>query len=108
MRLVRLSDMSAMEVSGIDPVELEDKRVLLIHKRLRRILDILDPVLEYHDLQVVFEKTEDLISFDLVLPYDYTEEKALHTEKQIKELMEEMNRRYRCTIVLDRGNLEHV
>ncbi|MBR5047707.1 MAG: cation transporter, partial [Eubacterium sp.] len=97
-----------MMVAHIDPVELEDKRVLLIHKRLRRILDILDPVLEYHDLQVVFEKTEDLISFDLVLPYDYTEEKAVHTEKQIKELMEEMNRRYRCTIVLDRGHLENV
>ena len=57
--------------------------------------------------QVEFEKTQDLISFDLVLPYDYTEAKAEQTENQIKELMEEMNRRYQCTITVDRGHLEH-
>ncbi len=99
-------EMGIMMVAHIDPVELEDKRVLLIHKRLRKILNILDPVLDYHDLQVEFEKTQDLISFDLVLPYDYTEAKAQQTENQIRELMEEMNRRYQCTITLDRGHLE--
>ena len=93
-------------VAHIDPVDLEDKRVALINKRIKRVLNILDPELEYHDLQVDFGKKTDNISFDLVLPYTYSEEKEKQTAIQIKELIEELNTRYRVSIVMDRGHIQ--
>lgn len=93
-------------VVHIDPVDTEDKRVRKIRGRLERILGILDPELKFHDLQVSFEEDQDFISFDLDLPYAYDEQKELQTVRQIRELMAEIDPRYACAIVMDRGSIE--
>ena len=93
-------------VVHIDPIDMEDKRVRAIRRRLERVTKILDPELKFHDLQVEFGEETDRIFFDLDLPYAYDEQKELQTVKQIRELMQEIDPRYECDIVMDRGSVE--
>ena len=80
--------------------------MLKIREEVARILHILDEELSFHDFRVSFQGEKTLISFDLVVPYSYSEEQEHKTARQIDSLLREMNPDYSCSIVIDRGILE--
>ncbi|MCI6636781.1 MAG: cation diffusion facilitator family transporter [Bilifractor sp.] len=101
-----LDSLGVVLVAHVDPVELHDSRVLKIREEVARILHILDEELSFHDFRVSFQGEKTLISFDLVVPYSYSEEQEHKTARQIDSLLREMNPDYSCSIVIDRGILE--
>ncbi len=103
-----LDQLGVVLVVHVDPVELFDSRVLKIRNEVTRVLNILDEELKFHDFRVSFEGEKALISFDLVVPYSYSEEQEHKVARQVASLMKEINPDYVCTIVIDRGILEEI
>lgn len=101
-----LHELGIILVVHVDPTNAEDERVIRIREKLKRILGILDPELSFHDLQVRFEEKENVISFDLEVPYKYSKEEESKVVQQIRSLIGEMNRADHCVINVDRGILE--
>jgi len=103
-----LDQLGVALVVHVDPVELNDSRVLKIRAEVTRVLHILDEALAFHDFRVNFEGEKALISFDLVVPYSYSEEQEHRVARQVVSLLREINPDYECTIVIDRGILEEL
>ncbi|MGN8739358.1 cation diffusion facilitator family transporter [Bilifractor sp. HCP3S3_D3] len=103
-----LDQLGVVLVVHVDPVELSDSRVLKIRNEVTRVLNILDEELKFHDFRVNFEGEKAMISFDLVVPYSYSQEQEHKVARQVVSLMKEINPDYECTIVIDRGILEEV
>ena len=90
-------------VIHMDPVEIHDARVLAIRAKLGRVLHALDERLTFHDFRVVFGKEQINLIFDLVVPFDYSEEDEGKLSQQIMALMQEVDSRYQCVITMDRS-----
>lgn len=95
-------------VIHVDPVNLDDTRIQKIREQINRIVKILDSRLSFHDLQITFGDAENLISFDLVVPYEYTEKDEDRVMYQIFAFMHELDPRNQCVISIDRGAIEEV
>lgn len=103
-----LRELGIILVVHVDPVDMEDKRVIRIRGQIARILKILDNRLSFHDLQVSFDEEENMISFDLVVPYSYKEEDENRVLYQVMSFMRELDQRNRCVITIDRGAVEDI
>lgn len=103
-----LQELGIILVVHVDPVDMEDKRVIQIRGQIARILKILDTNLSFHDLQVSFDKNETMISFDLVVPYSYKEEDENRVLYQVMSFMRELDSKNHCVITIDRGAIEEV
>ena len=90
-------------VIHMDPVELEDERVLAARTKLSRVLQVLEPRLSFHDFRALFGKDQVHLIFDLVVPYSYSEKEENRLVHQIMGLMQEIDPRYQCVITVDRG-----
>ena len=90
-------------VIHMDPVELQDERVLAARTKLANFLRVLDPRLTFHDFHALFGKDQAHLIFDLVIPYSYSEEGEDRLVHQIMGLMQEIDPRYQCVITVDRG-----
>lgn len=95
-----------MLVAHIDPVDPYDEKTQELKRQFRRIIEILDPRLQFHDFRAVYQADKTRIFFDLVIPYDYTKEKENTTVSQIEALAAEFIPDCVCQITLDRGFLE--
>lgn len=103
-----LRELGIILVVHVDPVDTEDKRVIRIRGQIARILKIIDTNLSFHDLQISFEENENLISFDLVVPYSYKEEDENRVLYQVMSFMRELDQKNHCVITIDRGAVEDI
>lgn len=103
-----LRELGIILVVHVDPVDMEDKRVIRIRGQIARILKIIDTNLSFHDLQISFEENENLISFDLVVPYSYKEEDENRVLYQVMSFMRELDQKNHCVITIDRGAVEDI
>lgn len=93
-------------VVHVDPADVGDARVVQIRGQLTRILAILDSELSFHDLQITFGEKENLIRFDLEVPYRYKPKEEQKVQHQVTALMQELDPANHCDITIDRGVLE--
>lgn len=66
----------------MDPVDTEDERVETLKVLIKTILGDIDPRMDMHDFRVVFGETHTNVIFDLVVPFEVHESKALCDEIQ--------------------------
>ncbi len=101
-----LRDLGVYLVIHMDPVEVRDKWVLGVKEELTEVLEEIDPELEFHDFQMVQEDDQIHLIFDLVIPFDYGEEKQDELRLQVQEDMKKKDPRYQCVITMDRKFVE--
>ena len=101
-------DLGIVLVVHVDPVDIDDKRTNKIREQIERIIKILDPVLTFHDLHVSFGHDEKIVTFDLVVPYSYTNSDEDRIMNQIIALLREFDPQTECDITIDRGAVEEV
>ena len=99
-------EMNVFLVVHIDPVEIHDQKVMEIREKISGIIKDTDPSLSFHDFHVKHGKTdrnELEITFDLCVPYAYSEEKENETAYRIMDSIRRENPRWHCVITIDRG-----
>lgn len=99
-------EMNVFMVVHIDPVEIHDQKVMEIREKISGIIKDTDPSLSFHDFHVKHGKTdrnELEITFDLCVPYAYSEEKENETAYRIMDSIRRENPRWHCVITIDRG-----
>lgn len=101
-----LRELGVYLVIHMDPVEVRDKWVLGVKKELTEVLEGIDPDLEFHDFQLVQEDGKIHLIFDLVIPFEYGEEKQDELRLQVLEDMQKRDPRYQCVITMDRRFVE--
>lgn len=104
-------ELGVILVVHVDPVDMENKWTVKVRKQVGHILNILDKRLSFHDLQVTFHQNKShqekfLISFDLVVPYQYKKEDEARVVYQVVAFMHELDPRNQCVITIDRGAVE--
>ena len=88
-------------VIHMDPIEMEDTRVLGIRKQVEKIIEKLDSKVSIHDLRVVDGKNQINIIFDMVVPYEYSKETRNDIQKRLMEALENVDARYQCVITIE-------
>ena len=88
-------------VVHMDPIEMENERVLAIRKEAEEVLAKIDEKASLHDLRVVEGKQQVNIIFDLVVPRAYTNERQREINRQMIHKMQEIDGRYRMVITME-------
>ena len=86
-----------------DPAGDDSQRVLEVRKQLERILQIVDMNVSAHDIQLDREEGSDRLTFDLMIPYRYSEAQAQEVIERVKSAIREELPELDCRIRTDRG-----
>ena len=62
-------------VIHMDPIETKDEQVLAAKEQVIQILDAVDPLVSIHDFRMVDGEEQINLIFDMVVPFEYTQEK---------------------------------
>ncbi len=88
-------------VIHMDPVELEDAKVLHIKQKLLTIVKEYEKDADIHDFRVKELDDRDELKFDLVVPYTYSKEDKEEFQKKIHEAMRLVHPRCYCIITIE-------
>lgn len=85
----------------MDPVELDDERVLDLKEEIRGIISEIDGLINFHDFRVVFGTTHTNLIFDVVASFDLS-----LSDDEIREMLthkiQELDKQYIPVITVDR------
>lgn len=87
----------------MDPAPLHSEEYTLAKHRVETILVNLDPRLRIHDFRMMHADDELHLIFDMVVPYEYDEEKEQDIKRRLEEILWLEEPCYRCVITYDRG-----
>lgn len=90
-------------VIHMDPIETKNKEVLDAKKKVEDILAALDPNVSIHDFRMVRGKEHSNLIFDLVVPFEYDNDKQYSLTHSLMKLIQIMDERYQCVITLERS-----
>lgn len=90
-------------VIHMDPVETRDIRVLQVRKQIEETMEAVDPLVSVHDFRMVSGEDQINLIFDMVVPYEYDEEKQEELKTMLTKLLKIADRRYRCVITTERS-----
>ena len=90
-------------VIHMDPIETKNQEVLEARKKVEDILEALDPAVSIHDFRMVSGTDRINLIFDLVVPFEYDNEKQYSLTHSLMKLIQIMDERYRCVITLERS-----
>lgn len=96
-----LTTMDIFLVIHMDPIEVNDVKVLEKREMITEIIQKYEPESDLHDFRVVNGEHQVNLIFDLVIPYSYSKEKE---QKLLLHIMEEVRKRdskYQCVITLE-------
>lgn len=88
-------------VIHMDPIVMNDERIISIRKTMENIIEAIDTKLTIHDFRVVDGDTQVNIIFDLVVPHSYTSKQKEAVEKQVSKLAKIFDNRYNCVICVE-------
>ena len=88
-------------VVHMDPIEIEDERVLMIRNRTNQAIAEIDDSCTIHDFRVVDGQKQINLIFDLVVPREYDKEKQSEVERSLCEKMKEQDERYEFVITVE-------
>ncbi len=89
-------------VIHMDPVDVEDKRIITMKTGIEKILHSIDDGLSIHDLRIVPCKDYDNIIFDMIVPPKYHNKDVIIKEQVCKEI-EEKYPSYKAVIIIDKS-----
>ncbi|MCH4039007.1 MAG: cation diffusion facilitator family transporter [Lachnospiraceae bacterium] len=84
-----------------DPVAVRDPRVAEIRAKLVDVLREIDPRITFHDFRIIDGVHHINLVFDIVVPFDYTEDRRAAVLFDIQKKMSEANQRFHCHIHID-------
>lgn len=90
-------------VIHMDPVETKDTRVLQVRKQIEQILETVDPLISIHDFRMVNGEEQMNLIFDMVVPYEYDEEKQEELRTMLTKLLRLTDPRFQCVITIERS-----
>lgn len=96
-------ELDIMLVIHMDPVEVNDERVLKAREEVAQIIRKIDGQLQFHDFRMVWGEQQINLIFDLVIPYEYDEQREKELCRQVMDELEKVNPKYRCMISMDRS-----
>lgn len=85
----------------IDPVLLEDELLNNLNIELNKIILKIDELLSFHELKVIEKNEIIIISFDLVVPFNF-KMKNQEIYKIINSELRQINKNYRASITFDK------
>ena len=101
-----LKELDMFFVIHMDPVEVNDLKILEKNEMIDNILKKLDPKVSFHDFRVINGDNHINLIFDLVVPFSYTKKEE---QRLLHDLIEEVRRRdprHQCIITLENTYIE--
>ncbi len=77
-----LQEMGCLATIHMDPVDVRDEFTANVKKRVKEIIEAIDPVITFHDFRMVSGPTHTNVIFDIVVPYGY----KLSDEEVVKRI----------------------
>lgn len=93
-------------VIHMDPIETKDAQVLAIRKQVTEILDAVDQKVSIHDFRMVDGKEQINLIFDMVVPYEYDDQKEEELRRTVEKLLHIADPRYQCVITVGRSYID--
>ncbi|QDW73014.1 cation transporter [Lachnospiraceae bacterium KGMB03038] len=93
-------------VIHMDPVETKDAQVLAVKNQVEQILDAVDRNVTIHDFRMVDGKEQINLIFDMVVPYEYDDEKQTQLRRTVEKLLHIADPRYQCVITVERSYID--
>lgn len=90
-------------VIHMDPIETKNQEVLAVKKKVEDILEALDPDVSIHDFRMVSGADQINLIFDLVVPFEYDNERQYSLTHSLMKLIQIVDERYQCVITLERS-----
>ena len=87
----------------MDPIETKDEQVLAAKEQVSQILEAVDPLVSIHDFRMVDGEEQINLIFDMVVPFEYTQEKEKQLKKSLRKLLQMHDERYQCVITVERS-----
>lgn len=88
-------------VIHMDPIVINDERIISIRKTMENIIEAIDNKLTIHDFRVVDGENQINIIFDLVVPHSYTPKQKEAMGKQVSKLAKIFDNKYNCVICVE-------
>lgn len=95
-------------VIHMDPIEVNDIKVLANREMVTNIIETLEPKAHIHDFRFVSGEHQINLIFDLVIPYSYTKEQEHSLLSKIIEEVKRRDSRYQCIITLENSYIAEV
>jgi cation diffusion facilitator family transporter len=96
-----LRDMGIFLVIHMDPIEVNDMKVIDKKNMVIRIINEIEPQANMHDFRVVNGESHINLIFDLVVPYSYDEKQEEDILFQIEEAIRKEDPRYQVVITIE-------
>lgn len=98
-----LREMNIFLVIHMDPIEINNKKIIRMKKMTVDLVKELEPLATIHDFRVVNGEGQINLIFDMVVPYSYNEQKENELVNQLTEQLKRRDKRYQCIITLDKS-----
>jgi cation diffusion facilitator family transporter len=85
----------------MDPVEVNDEKILESKNMVEKVVGILEPDAAIHDFRVISGENHSNLIFDLVVPYSYKTKEGRILAEKIMALVGEINGKYHCVITME-------
>lgn len=96
-----LRTMGIFLVIHMDPIEVNDKKILELKHVICEIVKRSDEKASIHDFRFVNGEECINLIFDLVVPYEYKKEQETELKRKIEEEITKRDCRYRCLITVE-------
>ncbi len=88
-------------VIHMDPIEINDSKVLEKKNMVIGIVKELEPKATIHDFRVVNGENQINLIFDLVVPYSYSELQEQELLFKVEENIRKIDSKYQCVITIE-------
>lgn len=102
-----LQEMGCLATIHMDPVDVRDEFTANVKKRVKEIIEAIDPVITFHDFRMVSGPTHTNVIFDIVVPYGYklSDEEVV---KRISDAIHESDENLFAVIEVDKDFAGHI
>ena len=102
-----LQEMGCLATIHMDPVDVRDEFTANVKKRVKVIIEAIDPVITFHDFRMVSGTTHTNVIFDIVVPYGYklSDEEVV---KRISDAIHESDENLFAVIEVDKDFAGHI
>lgn len=90
-------------VIHMDPIETNDERILRLKAQVEQVIREVDENLTLHDFRLVEGKNQINLIFDLVVPYEYDQEKQDELHLLLVQRISDLDKRYQCVITIEKS-----
>lgn len=102
-----LKDLDVFLVIHMDPIEINDTKVLSAKRMVTNIVKKCDENASIHDFRMVNGENQINLIFDLVVAYSYSEDEKAGLIKDVVELVAKADKRYQCVITLEHSYIRN-